>query len=109
MIHEKIEKLIPFIEEEFITYPLWEEGKYVPFVNFWQKFESRKDISEFRIKLSKIKELGYDFEEIVTHKFKIYTYEVYPNFKEREDGSCEFENKKWSIEEMLELLVSIVS
>jgi len=109
MIHEKIEKLIPFIEEEFITYPLWEEGKYVPFVNFWQKFESRKDISEFRIKLSKIKELGYDFEEIVTHKFKIYTYKVYPNFKEREDGSLKFENKKWSIEEMLELLVSIVS
>ena len=31
-LHQKIEKLIPFISEEFITYPLWEEGKYIPFL-----------------------------------------------------------------------------
>ena len=34
MIHQKIEKLIPFISEEFITYPLWKEGKYIPFLKF---------------------------------------------------------------------------
>jgi hypothetical protein len=109
MIHRKIEKLIPFIEEEFITYPLWEEGKFVPFVNFWQKLENPKDVKDFELKLSGIKKLGYEFDKSTTHRFKIYNYEIYPNFEEREDGSVEFENKKWSIEEMVELLVSIVS
>ena len=32
MIHKKIEKLIPSLNENFITYPFWEEGKYIPFV-----------------------------------------------------------------------------
>ena len=39
-LHEKIEKLIPFISEEFITYPLWEEGKYIPFLKCWQKADT---------------------------------------------------------------------
>lgn len=35
MIHKKIEKLIPYISEEFITYPLLGEGKYIPFLKCW--------------------------------------------------------------------------
>ena len=37
MIHKQFEKLIPYVSENFITYRLWEEGKYFPFINIWQK------------------------------------------------------------------------
>jgi hypothetical protein len=36
MIQKQIDKLIPYLNENFITYPLWEEGKYIPFVNACQ-------------------------------------------------------------------------
>lgn len=31
----KYEELIPFVSENFITVPLWEEGDYTPYINFW--------------------------------------------------------------------------
>ena len=40
MIHKKIEQLIPFVDENFITFPLWEEGDYAPHVNIWLIFDS---------------------------------------------------------------------
>ena len=39
MKDDKIEKLIkdiiPYVDENFITFPLWEEGDYRPVLNFW--------------------------------------------------------------------------
>lgn len=40
----KFEDLIPFVSENFITVPLWEEGDYTPYINFWLdkvKFKER--------------------------------------------------------------------
>ena len=34
-----IETLIPFLEENFLTFPLWEEGNYSPQINFWMIFD----------------------------------------------------------------------
>lgn len=109
MIHKQIEKLIPFIEEEFITYPMWEEGKYIPFVNFWQKFELEYDAQEFEKKLNSFITLGYDFHNAINFKSKIHHCQIYPDYKELDDGSYEFVNENWSIEEMLEIIVSLVS
>lgn len=36
------EKLIPFVCENFITIPLWEEGDYTPCLNIWLHFDFDK-------------------------------------------------------------------
>ena len=43
MIHKKIDKLIPYLSENFLTYPLWEEGNYIPFVNFWRICKTQEE------------------------------------------------------------------
>ena len=50
MLQTKIDKLFPFISENFITYPLWEEGNYTPHINVWQTL---KDGIEFNKLLEK--------------------------------------------------------
>lgn len=106
MIHKKIEKLIPFLNENFITYPLWEEGKYIPFVNFWIKIDLEGEEQEFDFKC---KEIFEDTGYIVSYNDTNYSntilqYSVFPNFNDLDNGSYEFVKKDWSIEEMLELL-----
>ncbi len=105
-IHKQIEKLIPFISENFITYPLWEEGKYIPFINFWQKAESRKKCKELDKKIEALcKDTGYCVNiQPKDHVSVIHKYYIYPAFEDTEDGSYKFINKNWSIEEMLDLL-----
>jgi len=107
MLHEKIEKLIPFISENFITYPLWEEGKYIPFVNFWIKVDTEDEIQEFDFKC---KEIFEDTGYIVSYNDTNYSntilqYSVFPNFNDLENGPYEFVKKDWSIEEMIDLLI----
>ena len=106
MIHQKIEKLIPFISEEFITYPLWEEGKYIPFVNIWIKVDNEEEINEFDFKCKEIfKNTGYKivFDDC-NFSETILKYQVHPNFKDLSNGSYKFTKNDWSIEEMLDLL-----
>ena len=84
MIHKKIEKLIPFLNENFITYPLWEEGKYIPFINFWIKIDLEGEEQEFDFKCKEIfKDTGY----IVSYNDTNYSntilqYSVFPNFND---------------------------
>jgi hypothetical protein len=110
LIHKKIEKLIPYISENFITYPLWEEGKYIPFVNFWQKVETEE---EFEVLGKKI-EIVFENSGYVVHysdwnfSDTIHNYEIYPDFEDKDDGSYEFVNKDWSIEEMIDLLSALI-
>lgn len=106
MIHKKIENLIPYISENFITYPLWEEGKYIPFVNIWIKVNCEDEEHEFDFKCKEIfKNTGYEiiFEGSSFSQDILY-YQVHPKFKELKNGSYKFEKKDWSIEEMLDLL-----
>lgn len=110
MIHQKIEKLIPFISEDFITYPLWEEGKYIPFVNFWQKAETDSDFADMQSRLSKVfHNTGYDLEySDNNYSNKIHSFQVFPKFKELENGSYKFIKKYWSIEEIFDLLAIVL-
>lgn len=36
---ELIEKITPYQQENFITFPLFEEGNFMPAINFWQIFK----------------------------------------------------------------------
>lgn len=103
MIHEKIEKVIPYVEENFITYPLWEEGKYIPFVNFWQAQEYDHEFNRCQV----LKDKGYRIELTKTSG-NIHGFFMYPDYNEKDDGGYEYVNKNWSIEEMLDLLATIL-
>lgn len=110
MIHESIEKLIPHVSEDFITYPLLEEGLYIPFVNFWQvadsdtKFQKLKDqIVKFNLEIGYTIELKKGVKNQVIHKCF-----VYPTFKYKKSGGYEFIKEKWSIEEMIQLVENFI-
>ena len=106
MIQKQIDKLIPYLSENFITYPLWEEGKYIPFVNFWQICKTQNEIQVLDKNLQKVFEnSGYivqyndcNFDETILQ------YSVYPNYDDLDDGSYKFVKQYWSIEEVLDLL-----
>ena len=82
MIHIQINRLIPFVKENFITYPLWEEGKYIPFVNFWQKVESKEQILSLDKKLKAVFQAkGYNvqleesnFNETILNYFRFASF-----------------------------------
>lgn len=108
MIHKKIEKLIPFLNENFITYPLCEEGKYIPFVNFWQKADADMDSLEKEGRIMEVfKDTCYQIE-YSDNKYSdtIHEFKVYPNFTYLENGGYDFYKKDWSIEEILDLLIT---
>lgn len=106
MIQENINKLIPFISENFITYPLWEEGKYIPFVNFWQKAETVSKCNQLDKRLRTLDtDTGYCIGiEDKQHSSVIHRCFIYPEFIETDDGGYEFVKKDWSIEEMISML-----
>jgi hypothetical protein len=110
MIQKQIDKLIPYLSENFITYPLWEEGKYIPFVNIWIKVDNEDEINEFDFKCKEIfKKTGYKivFDDC-NYSETIFKYQVHPIFKDLPNGSYKFTKKDWSIEEMLDLLGSVL-
>ena len=110
MIHQKIEKLIPFISEEFITYPLREEGKYIPFLKCWKKADTENKCTRLSNKLNKhFEKTGYEILFVgKEHRSVIHEFYVYPKFKELKNGSYKFTKKDWSIEEMLDLLAVVL-
>lgn len=111
MIHQKIEKLMPFISADFITYPLSEEGKYIPFLKCWQRVNTQKEYNHLSKTLRKhFAGSGYgisftDWE----YTSVIYEFQIYPKFRELKSGSYKFEKEDWSIEEMLDLLTIITT
>lgn len=110
MIHKQFEKLIPYVSENFITYRLWEEGKYFPFINIWQKAETKNKCTRLSNKVKKIFENSgymYGFEDKY-HPSVIHHMFIYPDFYENEDGGYEYVKEDWSIEEMIELALKIV-
>lgn len=110
MIHQKIEKLIPYISDEFITYPLWEEGKYIPFLKCWQKADTENKCTRLSNRLKKhFEKTGYDILFIgKEHRSVIHEFYVYPKYKELKNGSYKFNKTDWSIEEMLDLLSTVL-
>ena len=99
-LHQKIEKLIPFISEEFITYPLWEEGKYIPFLKCWQKADTENKCTRLSNKLNKhFEKTGYEIS-FIGKEHRSVIHEFYISYK--------FVKQDWSIEEMLDLLGSVL-
>lgn len=107
MIHKQIEKIFPYIEENFITYPLWEEGNFTPFVNFWQSVENLEELENLQKKLREFhKKNEYEIycDGPSSPMSKIYSFSMCPEYIELEDGGYEYAKRDWNIEEMIHLI-----
>lgn len=108
-INEQIKEIIPFVDENFITFPLCEEGNYTPFLNFWQFFggnvrKVNKLSLEFEIKAQRIFiQFGY-MVEINRINSNLFEYKINPILIYSKKGKIIYLNKNWSIEEMIELI-----
>ncbi len=105
MINEEFNKLIPYVSENFITYPLFEEGKYIPFLNFWH---IPKDDN---VVYDRLQDFDNPHYEILVHdtEYSIKECQIYPKFIETDEGGYEFVKDDWSIEEMIEIIVKILN
>ena len=103
MINEQFNKLIPYVSENFITYPLWEEGKYIPFINFWFiRDNKRKDLNW------KCYNHNDYIVEVLDTENSIKQYCISPKFEDIDNGYV-FNKKDWSIEEMIKIIIKLLN
>lgn len=102
-IHKLISKTIPFVCNNFITYPLAEEGKYIPFVNFWFIHNKLEKIGRDHLELV-FNENGYSID-IERASQNIDEISISPLFEENESGGYEYINDDWSIEKIINLFI----
>ena len=110
MLQTKIDKLIPFISENFITYPLYEEGNYTPHINVWQICRNDLEYNDLIEKLNTItRNNEYYFDiDLKYPRSKIYEISLCPSHEHLNDGGFDYIKKDWSIEEMIDLLITII-
>lgn len=111
-LHEKLQKLIPYVGENIISYPLWEEGVYIPQLNFWQVIESSDGVGRLVSCLTKIfNGSGYEFDYYNRYaKTRVTSVEItiIPKWEYTDDGGYETRKPDWSIEEMIDLAHSAI-
>jgi hypothetical protein len=110
-LQEKIDKLIPYVSENFITYPLWEDGKYIPHLNFWQICKNGGELENLFERLNKFDPSSGYIIWIVEENImegKSFELQIYPNYDDIESGGYTFIKKDWSIEEMVEIVGKII-
>jgi len=94
MIQEQINKLIPYISSDFLTYPLWEEGNYTPFINFWHIGNDKKLPLNFNSDINLNDEYIIELEE---KRGTINNYRIFPNYEYDNSGGFDYIKKDWSI------------
>jgi len=109
-LKEKIEYVIPYVSEEFITFPLNEEGKYIPFVNFWQLLKNKKDLKTLKQKLEcALEGTGYAFEFLPLYTITSIQYiQIFPDFIDLDDGGYKFIKEDWSVEEIVDIFAEFI-
>jgi hypothetical protein len=97
MIYNQIQKLIPFVNENFVTFPLAiTEGIYIPFYNFWQSLSTKEEVELFLDKARIILKdtgytIGFQYEEddyiydIERDNANVY-FQIYPIFESDDDN-----------------------
>jgi hypothetical protein len=105
MIHKQLERLIPYISEEAITYPLWEEGNYTPFLNLDIVTEK---LLELESSLEEeVNSKGYEFQ--TEREGRIFKISICPDFEYNDEGSFDYMVEGWSIEEMIDIVAKVLN
>lgn len=127
MNYNQIQKLIPFVDENFVTFPLAiTEGVYIPFYNFWQSLSTRNDLKIFIRKTAAIlKDTGYkislrDEEDVHIHNYgetdnmqsTIVYFQIYPIYEIDSDNDgnvfANVDPKSFDVD-AIDLLIKIIS
>jgi len=100
-MREQLRRIIPYQCENFITFPLWEEGRFTPYIHIWQVKE-HTDYYKSRLEMI-FNNTGYTFfcEEDTDVTIKITIHPIEFNFND-------YLKPKWSIEEMLDLIIKFL-
>ena len=108
--NKTITQLIPFVGDNFIEFPLWGQGHWIPQITFWQNFDNEKQINLFFDYLKKICGLAYkyDFErksETTSNIFDIY---ITPSYTISETSKLKYYWVNWTLEEMIHLAIASI-
>lgn len=110
MVQEKIDKILPYINREFITYELAEEGIYVPTLNFWVHTTDEIVLDLFLGGLeSDLNKKGYELSVDKYDGADITPYHITPIIAYDNDGGYKIVNKGWSIENILDIVYCHIS
>ena len=123
MNYNQVQKLIPFVDENFIIFPLAiTEGVYIPFYNFWQSLSTKEDVKLFLDKAKTILiDTGYTIDFQYEEDVHIYNhadierdstivyFQIYPICK-TDDGNvfANVDPKSFDVDAM-DLLIKIIS
>lgn len=126
MNYNQIQKLIPLVDENFITFPLAiTEGVYIPFYNFWQSLSTKEDLKVFIRKATAILENTgyklrlkyeedvhiYNYGEINDMRSTIVDFQIYPIYEliEENDGDITVKvNPIVYYVDVIDLLIKII-
>jgi len=104
-IHEQFERLIPYMDDNFIRYPLTEEGNFLPVLHIWQVVETAEAAGKLREIVDKFA-VRYDIELEMQSRTTV-DVSISPKTKYEESVQVPL-SAEWSIEEMVEILVQII-
>ncbi len=68
---ELIREIIPFVSENFVTFPLWEEGNYNPQMNMWRIFKTPDEYVYFRSKNFSTEDVDVYYDAIECPTFNL--------------------------------------
>jgi len=126
MTYNQIQKLSPFVDENFITFPLHIESNDIPFYNFWQGLSTKDDLKFFIRKAKDIlKDTGYTIDivnkEVVANLYtkaskenntSIVYFQIYPIFETDSDNDgnvfANVDSKSFDVD-AIDLLIKIIS
>ena len=126
MNYSQIQQLIPFVDKNFITFPLaTTEGVYIPFYNFWQSLSTKEDLKVFIRKATAILENTgyklrlkyeedvhiYNYGEINDMRSTIVDFQIYPIYEliEENDGDITVKvNPIVYYVDVIDLLIKII-
>lgn len=95
----KIEKLIPYMDENFMTFTLMEEGLYFPQINLWTISNPHVAVQETEFEFN-----GYSiFTEHKPRRQSVLHYNISPAWDYDDKDSYNFKKEDWSIEEMIQI------
>lgn len=111
-MYENIKKMIPFVDENFIRFELWEEGVYIPSVHFWKIINRNQlgfletfdtDFSENNREFR----FDYDYDESRDKYTATVNFKICPKFVYNEKGGIE--HGEINIEKLIETALNFLT
>jgi len=111
-IQERIDKLYPFVSEDFLTYKEWQDDIWCPYLTVWQFAKTEADYDNLVKRMDlvlKTNKYTANIKEEYNTLLKVYRIVMHPKFKRLKGGGAKYTKPDWSIEEMIDALLKFVN